>query len=149
RDGHDREALRGLARGFLMSGKPALAAEPLATAFQENPNDPKLLQLIGVADDYVGRHDEAQSRYRKGLELVPHAPGLSLNLALSLALDGHYAEAVAILKPIATAPTASPGDRQTLALIYGLQGNRKEAEHLSRIDLDPAAVQKNLAYYDS
>lgn len=149
RDAHDREALRGLARAYLTSGQPARAGEPLAVAYQDNPDDAKLLQLIGVADDFVGRHDEAQTRYRRGLELTPGDPALSLNLALSLALSGNYPEAIAVLRPIATASTSSPRERQTLALIYGLQGNRKEAERISRLDLDPASAERNLAYYET
>ena len=149
RNPHDREALRGLARAYLMSAQPALAGEPLAVAYQDNPEDAKLLQLIGVADDFVGRHDEAQTRYRRGLELAPGDPALSLDLALSLALSGDYPEAIAILRPVATAATSSQRERQTLALIYGLQGNRREAEHMARIDMDPASVQRNLAYYES
>src|SRR6266567_6232538 len=149
RDQHDREALRGLARAYLTSGQPALAGEPLAIAYQDDPNDAKLLQLIGVADDFVGRHDEAQTRYRRGLELTPRDPALSLNLALSLALGGSYPEAIGVLRPIATAPGATLRERQTLVLIYGLQGNRREAEHLARIDLDPVSVQRNLAFYES
>jgi Flp pilus assembly protein TadD len=141
--------LRGLARAYLMSDKPALAGEPLAIAYQDNPDDAKLLQLIGVADDFVGRHDEAQTRYRRGLELSPADPALSLNLALSLALSGNYREAIAVLRPIATAATSSPRERQTLALIYGLQGNRREAEHMARVDMDPISVQRNLTYYES
>jgi len=149
RDQHDREALRGLARAYLTSARPALAGEPLAVAYEDNPDDPKLLQLIGVADDLVGRHDKAQTRYRRGLELMPGDPALSLDLALSLALSGNYPEAVAVLRPIATAATSSQRERQTLALIYGLEGNRREAEHMARMDMDQASAQRNLAYYES
>ena len=149
RDAHDGEALRGLAKAYLMTGKPQLAGEPLSVAYKDTPNDPKLLQLIGVADDFAGQHAEAQARYRRGLELLPRDPGLSLDLALSLALTGNYPEAVAILAPIAGGITASPRERQTLALIYGLQGNRGEAERMARFDLDPQSVQRNLASYDS
>jgi len=149
RDAHDRDALRGLARAYLMSDKPELAGQPLAVAYQDNPDDAKLLELIGVADDLVGRHDEAQSRYRRGLELAPEDPALSLDLAWSLALSGSYPEAISVLRPIATASSSSPRERQTLALIYGLQGDRRSAENIARIDLDPLSVQRNLAYYES
>jgi len=148
-EAHDPEALRGLARAYLMSAKPELASQPLAVAYQDTPDDPKLLQLIGVADDFVGQHEEAQARYRRGLELLPRDPALTLNLALSLALTGNYPEAVTALRPLATAPTASPRERQTLALIYGLQGDQKAAEKIARHDLDGASVQRNLAYYDT
>lgn len=145
----DPEALRGVARAYLMTGKPELAGKPLALAFKNTPDDPKLLQLIGVADDFAGQHEEAQARYRRGLELLPRDPGLSLNLALSLALTGNYGEAVGILSPIAMAPTASARERQTLALIYALQGDQRAAERLARVDLDAQSAQRNLAYYES
>src|SRR5207302_6102568 len=93
RNGRDPDALRGLARGYLMTGKPELAGQPLSVAFQDTPDDPKLLQLIGVADDFAGQHEEAHARYRRALELLPGDPAVSLNLALSLALTGSYPEA--------------------------------------------------------
>lgn len=149
RNDHDPEALRGLARAYLTSGKPELAGQPLAVAYRDTPDDPKLLQLIGVADDFVGQHAEAQARYRRGLELLPRDRALSLDLALSLALTGNYGEAVGILRPLATAVTSSPRERQTLALIYGLAGDRGAAEQMARLDLDAESVRSNLAYYDS
>jgi Flp pilus assembly protein TadD len=145
----DPEALRGLGRAYLLTGKPELAGEPLGIAYKESPDDPKLLEIIGVADDFAGQHEEAQARYRRGLELRPRDPGLSLDLALSLAITGNYAEAEAILGPIAMAVNASPRERQTLALIYGLQGNVPQAERFAALDLSPQAVQRNLAYYDT
>lgn len=149
RNGQDPEALRGLARAYLLTGKPQLAGEPLSIAYKDTPDDPKLLQLIGVADDFTGQHEEAQARYRRGLELLPLDPGLSVNLALSLAVTGNYAEALAVLTPIAMAPAGSPRERQTLALIYGLQGDRGQAERMAKLDLDPQSVQRNIAFYDT
>src|SRR5438477_487162 len=104
RQARDPEALRGIAKAYLKTARPELAGKPLAIAFEDTPNDPKLLQLIGVADDLMGQHGEAQARYRRGLELAPGDPVLSLNLALSLALTGNYDEAIARLGPIAAGP---------------------------------------------
>ncbi len=81
--------------------------------------------LIGVADDFIGQHASAQDRYRQGLKLAPADRSISLDLALSLALSEKYNEAIAILKPIAQGPGATAQERQTLALIYGLQGDQK------------------------
>jgi Flp pilus assembly protein TadD len=149
RNARDPEALRGLARAYLLSGKPQLAGDPLSTAYKDTPDDPKLLQLIGVADDFTGQHEEAQARYRRGLELLPRDPGLSVNLALSLAVTGNYGEALAVLTPIAMAPGGTRRERQTLALIYGLQGDRGQAERMAKLDLDPQSVQRNIAFYDT
>jgi Flp pilus assembly protein TadD len=149
RNERDPEALRGLARAYMMTGKPQLAGQPLSVAYQDTPDDPKLLQLIGVADDLAGQHEEAQARYRRGLELLPHDRALSLNLALSLALTGNYPEAVRILRPLATAVISSQRERQTLALIYGLQGDRRNAQRMARLDLGAQATAANLAYYES
>jgi Flp pilus assembly protein TadD len=146
---HEPEALRGLAKAYMKTGRPELAAQPLAVAFQDTPEDPRLLLLIGVADDFSGQHGEAQARYRRGLELRPGDPALSLNLALSMALTEQYSEAITVLRPVAMSSAASQRDRQTLALIYGLKGDRAQAAQLGRRDLDTAAVEHNLAYYDT
>jgi Flp pilus assembly protein TadD len=74
---------------------------------------------------------------------------LSVNLALSLALSGQYGEAVAMLGPLALGPGGTPGERQTLALIYMLQGDGRAAERIARLDLDPQAATRQLAYYDT
>jgi len=149
REARNPEALRGVARAYLKTARPELAGQPLALAFEGTPNDPKLLMLIGVADDFVDQHGEAQARYRRGLEIAPGDPGLTLNLALSLALTGDYDQAITRLRPLAAGPSGTPQDRQTLALIYGLKGDRRAAEKLALIDLEPAAAQHNLAAYDN
>ncbi|MBV9554442.1 MAG: tetratricopeptide repeat protein [Alphaproteobacteria bacterium] len=142
-------ALRGLAKAYLRTGRPDLAGSPLALAYQGTPDDPKLLLLIGVADDFIGQHAEAQIRYQQGLQLAPGDRSLTLDLALSLALSEKYDGAVALLRPLAYSPGATPQERQTLALIYGLKGDERAARDIARRDLDPAAVDHNIALYDT
>jgi Flp pilus assembly protein TadD len=149
RPGDTQGAQVGLARAFLKTGKPQLALTPLSKAMEASPDDPKLLLLLGVTKDLAGSHLEAQTYYRDGLVRAPGDPGLTVNLALSLALSGSYPNAIAVLQPLAISPVGTAQERQTLALIYGLTGNAAEAARLGRIDLDDAAVEQNLAYYQS
>jgi len=148
-DPNSPTALRGLAKAYLKTGRPDLAANPLAFAYLKTPDDPKLLLLIGVADDFIGQHANAQIRYQQGLRVAPADRSLILNFALSLALSEKFDQAVAMLRPLAYAPGAMPQERQTLALIYGLKGDQKTARELSRIDLDAESVDHNIAYYDT
>ena len=142
-------ALRGLAKAYMKTGRPDLAASPLAIAYQETPNDPKLLMLIGIADDFIGKHAYAQTRYQQGLKIAPDDRSLTLNLALSLALSEHFDQAIATLRPLALAPNATPQERQTLALIYGLKGDQKMALEMARRDLDAASASHNVAFFDT
>jgi Flp pilus assembly protein TadD len=147
RGGENLPALLGLAKAYLKGGKPALASEPLSKAYALGPDNPKVLLLLGVTRDLSGEHGEAQAWYRRGLELAPGDPALTVDLALSLALSGDYPGAISVLQPIAVGPRGTAQERQTLALIYGLRGNTAEAARLNRIDLDDASVEHNLGYY--
>jgi Flp pilus assembly protein TadD len=149
REPRDPAALRGLGRAYLHSGRPELALEPLGQALTQTPDDPKILQLIGVAEDFAGQHAAAQAHYARGLERAPGDRGLSVNLALSLALAGRYDEAIARLTPVALGPAGAAGERQTLALIYMLRGDSRTAERIARLDLDPQAATRQLAFYDT
>jgi Flp pilus assembly protein TadD len=149
RPGDNQGAQLGLARAFLKTGKPELALTPLAKAMEASPDNPKLLLLLGVTKDLAGSHLEAQAYYRDGLLRAPGDPGLTVDLALSLAISGNYPQAISVLQPLAMSPAGTAQERQTLALIYGLSGNTREAARLGRIDLDDASVEQNLAYYQS
>jgi Flp pilus assembly protein TadD len=149
RPGDTHLAQVGLAKAFLKTGKPQLAFQPLSKALADSPDDPKLLLLLGVTKDLSGQHQEAQDCYRRGLSVLPGDPGLTVDLALSLSLSGDYRSAIAVLQPLAAGPAGSRQERQTLALIYGLNGNTAEAARLGRIDLDDASVERNLAVYQT
>jgi Flp pilus assembly protein TadD len=149
RDGDCLPALQGLAKAYIQTGRPELALAPLNQALALSPDNPKLLVLLGVVEDVAGRHQQAQAYYQRGLQRAPGEPALTVDLALSLALSGNYPAAIAVLQPVAMAPSGTAQERQTLALIYGLQGSTAEAARLGRIDLDPAAVESNLGYYQT
>jgi Flp pilus assembly protein TadD len=149
RDAHAAGADVGLARAYLMTGRPELAFLPLSRAYAANPKDPHLNLLLGVANDEAGHYTVAQSWYRGGLKISPGDPNLTIDLALSQALSGDYAGGIATLEPLVNGPGSSAAARQTLSLIEGLAGSESEAARLGRLDLDDTAVQHNLAYFAS
>ncbi|MGF1608975.1 MAG: hypothetical protein ACFCUQ_06240 [Kiloniellales bacterium] len=142
------EALRGLGLAMLQRNQVDLAIEQFwaALAIEE---DPRLYNALGVAFDMKGDHVGAQTYYYTGLDVDPDSLALRTNLGLSLALSGNYAESISILDEVSRNPAASVQHRQTLALAYGLAGEVEAATQTGLVDLDAAAVERNLRYYEA
>jgi Flp pilus assembly protein TadD len=147
RDPDNHAAHRGYARTLVALRRPESAIQHYEAVLRRAPDDLQALNGLGVAHDLSGRHDAAQAAYRRGLRVAPESLMLRNNLGLSLALGGQHEEAIRTLRTLADEPGAKPRNRQNLALAYGLAGNLAAAERISRIDLDEAAVENNLAYF--
>ncbi|MFO1069856.1 MAG: tetratricopeptide repeat protein [Geminicoccaceae bacterium] len=137
---------RGYARAMLALGQPAAAKAHLEAALAGTPDDPAVLNLLGVANDMLGNPATAQEAYRRGLAAAPGDPSLLNNLGLSQALAGDHAAALATLEPLANGTGSTPRARQNLALAYALKGDMAAAERIGLIDLDAASVRANLRY---
>jgi len=139
----------GLGRAQLALHQTDAALTHFDAAAMLAPKDAKALLGRGVALDILDRHKEAQESYRQVIADNPQNVAARNDLALSLALSGDYAQAAAILQPIAMSPTATEKIRQNMALIYGLQGNTQQAERISRVDLSEADTAANLRFYQA
>jgi Flp pilus assembly protein TadD len=142
----DAELRCGLGTVLLAIDKPELALTQLDAALALRP-EPRTYNLLGVANDLIGRHDVAQQDYADGLRLAPDNLPLRNNLGLSLALSGAFEPAIATLNAATESPKATARTRQNLALVYGLAGDSGKAASVARTDLDDASVKSNLAYY--
>jgi Flp pilus assembly protein TadD/cell division protein FtsN len=142
----DFETRRGFGALLLTLDKPELALTHLEAALAQR-KDSRLYNLIGVANDLIGRHDVAQQSYAEGLRLAPDNGPLHNNLGLSQALAGDFGAAAATLSSAAASPHATARTRQNLALVYGLSGENDKAAAVARTDLDEVSVKSNLAYY--
>ncbi|HVG81032.1 MAG TPA: tetratricopeptide repeat protein, partial [Methylomirabilota bacterium] len=138
------EALRGLGNSKLALKEPEQAIPPLKQALAQSANDFRVHNALGVAYDLSGDRKGAHQYYRTGLKLAPDNAPLRSNYALSLALSGDAEEALDTIAPLAAAPNATPQQRQTVALVYGLAGDTEKSEQLARMDLDDASVQANM-----
>jgi Flp pilus assembly protein TadD len=73
-------------------------------ALRENPNDTDVLQQIAVTYTHIGMTDEAVRRYRRVLELKPHASGAHYGLAFLLLQRGSMDDGVAHLRAFLAHP---------------------------------------------
>ncbi len=142
----DVDAKHGYGNALIALDRPSAALSQFEAALGLR-EEARSLNGIGIAHDMLGDHTAAQAHYRTALVLEPANLTVRNNLALSLAVTGKFAEAIAIMRRAITDPRAGARHRLNLALVYGLAGHSAAAAEIARIDLDEESVMRNLAYY--
>lgn len=148
-------ALIGLGRVALASD-PAEASARFTEVLAIEPSNEMALTDRGVAADLSGLHSEAQVDYQRAISIA--RDGLTdednekletaeVDYAVSLAISGHASEAVALLRPIASSPDASPRVRQDYAMALTLNGQAHEAAELLVDQMSPENARQALAGY--
>jgi Flp pilus assembly protein TadD len=145
-DPSNLEAMRGLGNIYIATDQPKSAVDAFQGVIAKKPSY-QAYNGLGVAFDLQGKHAAAQKAYHEGLAENATSLTLQNNLALSLALAGDYPAAVDLLRRVTQSPQATLRHRQNLALVYGLAGDTTHAAEVAKMDLDPKAVESNLAYY--
>ena len=140
------EASLGLARLKLASDPPAAAAA-LSALLRPYPGDPRIWTDLGVAYDLQSKTNDAQTAYRRAIQLNPAGVAAQADLGLSLALAGRPREGVALLQPLAAQPQATARLRQDLAVAETLAGNTPAARSLLVLDLPADQTASALAAY--
>jgi len=143
----NEEALLESARTHIGAGHGFYALAPLKQAQALAPRDWRPVSLLGVAMEQDERPDDAVVAYNQALKLSPNNPAVLSNLALFYATRNDAAQAETLLRRAVAQPSATPQERQNLALVLGLEGKTAEAEHLMREDLPPETTDANLAYF--
>ncbi|MBW4092055.1 MAG: tetratricopeptide repeat protein [Proteobacteria bacterium] len=130
----------GLGR-VLLRTDPKSAAAQFRAVLAVQPVDAAALNDLGIARDLRGQHLAAQNAYRAALAATPDLRAAQVNLGLSLALSGHAAEGVRMLRPLATTG-AAPRVRQDLAAATAMAGHPAAAAALLAAEMpaDQAAA---------
>ena len=123
---NDANATRGLGVALLAQNKPQDAL-PLFRKLDDGHADVRLLRAEGTALDLLGQGREAQAIYRRGLLLDPTDAGLHGNLALSLAITGDKAGALAELRAAIGSPKPDQRQEANGVLVLALIGRTDEA----------------------
>ena len=142
----DNDAALGLGR-LKLATDPAAAAIAFQRVTLRNPGNVAALTDFGVANDLLGRHDEAQRAYRRALDIQPDSVAASVNLGLSLALSNDPQQALRILRPFALGSMTTPRIRQDLAVALALAGDDAGATSLLHNDIAKPEALATVASY--
>jgi Flp pilus assembly protein TadD len=99
----------------------------LTAAYQNNPNDPKVLGALGMLAETRGDSQLAASLFRDLLKLAPEDLKASSNLAVLQAKGGNLQDALTLLQPVFNRNQDSIAIARNLAAIECILGDRADA----------------------
>ncbi len=147
----DKDMIRakiGLGR-LKLGNDPATAERLFLEVLSKDPRDTTALNNLGIARDLQGQHAGAQSAYQQALGVAPDLHAAQVNLALSLAMSGKGAQAIPLIQPLASQPSATRKLRHDYAAVLAMSGRRAEAEAILQVDLTPAEVRQAMAEFET
>lgn len=136
----------GLARALTQLNEPERALPYFAAAVEKGAVSAKFYNHYGIAYDLMGKHQDAQVQYGRGLDLMPGDVSLLNNLGLSLALAEDYLAAVRLLSDVVSATPDMMQARQNLALAYAFSGDMTTALRLATFPENAAATEQAQTY---
>lgn len=145
-DSESVPARMGLARVRLTSD-PAAAARLFQDLLRRDPHNALALNDLGIAQDLLGHHQDAQQAYRQAMSIDPAMVGARVNLALSLAMTGRADDAAPMLRPVADAPSAPRKFRHDMAAVLAMGGDRDGAQRILSQDMSPEQANKAVAIF--
>lgn len=108
-------------------GRIDLALQELTAALAREPENPRLLNALGICYDILGEHRRAQEIFRQLLAVNPDDLRVRNNLGYSYLLAGEYQQAVCELQQVVTQDPANERARNNLGLALVYQGRYQEA----------------------
>jgi len=131
--------------GYLQeAGAVAKSAELLETVVAQHPDYADAYNSLGVAYSRLGRHDRAQSAFRKVLDLDPTSATAYENLGVDASASGELSAARDDLERALTLDPGLAGAHNALAAVLMRQGRSRDAlEHWRK------AVELNPRLYDA
>jgi len=144
------EVLRALLDLDVREGRLAESAERIEAAQRARPDDSRLNRLRGEVLLYSGKQVEAETAFRRAIELDPNDLSGYQNLARYLAITGRPSEVLATYEEALQQNPDSAPLHMVVGSLYELQSRTEEAmaryEEAIRLDPGLAVARNNLAY---
>ena len=131
---------------LLAQQQPRAALAMFEQAVGGNEKNIRAWQGKGLALNHMGKHEEAETAYKRALEIQPGAVAVTNNLAMSKILHGQYQEAINLLTPLSKNKVPISTVVENLALANCLLGKSDEARKLYGKNLLPAEIEENLRF---
>ena len=128
----------------------ARAREEYAEGLRLAPNDPDLLTGAALAEQSLGRWDEAVAQLKKALQLDPRSITAGRRLGFTLLWMRRYPEAMAASDQALALGPGHLQTRSTKAMMYLAQGDLEHAREFVRQtpeDTDPTVLVAYIATY--
>lgn len=129
-----------LARIYMSQGRFVAAERTLMDVMELGQVDPRTVISLSLARIAQGNVDSAISLVEANRSIVPVS-----DYALTLALAGRSADAIAILTDAIRTDNASARTRQNLALAYALDGRWRDARVMASQDMAQTQVNDRIA----
>jgi Flp pilus assembly protein TadD len=146
----DIEALGGLARLDIASGRRQDATARLESALVKAPNNPALLILAARTQATIGEPAKSEALLQRALEVDPSSLQTYSLLGQLYAQQRRTGEAKAKFQEVLRRDPKSIGASTMLAMLWEGEGNKAEAvkEYQHALSIDPRAgvAANNLAY---
>lgn len=136
-------------RGRILRDQGSLdaAAADFSRALLDSPDNPLFLSELAITYDRGPRRiAEAETLYRRVVELLPESPGALNNLGFNLLLQGRPTDAVPILSAALSLDPKNTRILGNLATAYLLRGDEDKALTLFRRSVGEAKAYNNLGY---
>jgi tetratricopeptide (TPR) repeat protein len=111
------------AAAYLKQRKFEAAIQALNKELEESPNNPKALNLLGIALTEMGQREKANAKFREALQLDPHFHAARKNLAINEFHFGHFAKSEKDLEGVLK---DAPGDEVANVYLAEIEFQRKD-----------------------
>ncbi|MBW1992418.1 MAG: LytR C-terminal domain-containing protein [Deltaproteobacteria bacterium] len=140
----DTERLLRNFRFLKAAGRTQLALKELEEAYQRDPDNLKIVDVLAQCYEELGYWDRAQEVYQEALAREPDNPALVNNLCFSYYLAGRYDKAESCFRELLKRHPENAKARNNLGLVLVKMGRQEEAYQLWREQEGEAVALKRL-----
>ncbi len=146
-DPNNKDAKLGKAQMLITKNRPAEAIPYLSDLLKTDVNNYRIHNMIGLAYDLMGKQEDAQMNYGRGLTIAVDNISLLNNLALSFAFEEQYAPSLKLLTKAIYLDHTVTKAQHNLVLVYVLSGDDAAGRRIGSAIMTSEELETNIHQY--